>query len=123
VHPATRELCVRLNADGSAVVFDGEEADAAAAAAGEATGPFTTASMGDALFEMRIRGAGVTVTSLRYNPRVAAAAQLAAAAGAPAAALLRAAGMAAPRVAPHWFAAAHGGAAPSPPAVTWEPPP
>jgi hypothetical protein len=118
LHPATRELCVRLNADGSAVVFDGEEADAEAAANGSASGPFTTASMGDALFEMRIRGAGVTVTSLRYNPRVAAAAQLAASAGAPAAALLRAAQVIAPRTAPSWFAAASGDAAPSPPLMS-----
>jgi hypothetical protein len=115
-YPASREVCVRLGADGSAVVFDAEEADAAER--GDGAGPYSTVSVGEALFEMRIRGAGVTVTSLRYNPRVAAAAQLAASAGAPAAALLRAAAAVAPprAVAPAWFAAATGGAAPTPPA-------
>ncbi len=51
----TRELCIRLGTDGTAAVFDAADAP--------------NRSFGDeTLFEVRLRGVGMSVTSLRYNP-------------------------------------------------------
>jgi len=90
-----RELCIRLGADGTACVFDA--ADGAARTFSDAL-----------LFEVRLRGMGVTVTSLRYNAAAAptAHAQRVPAPGAPhfAQALPGAAAAPAPLL-PTWFAA------------------